>query len=117
MGLVRHGDVHSGDEVSARGSAATGLTYGAPPGHAIHGPRQRGRPLLGSRAPDAFLPGSGEGHQPSRPAGEEGSALILVDSSGWIEYLAGGPRADRFAPYLEGRESLLVSAIVVYEVD
>jgi predicted nucleic acid-binding protein len=42
--------------------------------------------------------------------------VILVDSSGWIEYLADRPLADRFAPYLEGREPLLVSAIEVYEV-
>jgi predicted nucleic acid-binding protein len=39
-----------------------------------------------------------------------------VDSSGWIEYLADRPLADRFAPYLEGREPLLVSAIAIYEV-
>jgi predicted nucleic acid-binding protein len=42
--------------------------------------------------------------------------LILVDSSGWIEYLADRPRADAFAAYLEGREPLLASAIQVYEV-
>jgi len=42
--------------------------------------------------------------------------LILVDSSGWIEYLADRPRADAFARYLEGREPLLASAIQVYEV-
>ncbi len=42
--------------------------------------------------------------------------MILVDSSGWIEYLADRPKADEFAPYLEGREPLLVSAIEIYEV-
>jgi uncharacterized protein with PIN domain len=42
--------------------------------------------------------------------------LILVDSSGWIDYLAEGPRAHRFARYIEGREPLVVSAIEVYEV-
>jgi len=42
--------------------------------------------------------------------------LILVDSSGWIEYLADRPRADAFAPYIEGRERLLVSAIEFYEI-
>lgn len=42
--------------------------------------------------------------------------MILVDSSGWIEYLADRPLADRFAPYLEGREPLLVSAVAVHEV-
>jgi predicted nucleic acid-binding protein len=40
----------------------------------------------------------------------------LVDSSGWIEYLAERPHAERFAPYIEGREALVVSAIEVYEV-
>jgi predicted nucleic acid-binding protein len=42
--------------------------------------------------------------------------LILVDSSGWIEYLADRPRANEFARYLEGREPLLASVIQVYEV-
>lgn len=42
--------------------------------------------------------------------------MILVDSSGWIEYLADRPKADAFAPYLEGRERLLISAIEVYEI-
>ncbi|HXW04706.1 MAG TPA: type II toxin-antitoxin system VapC family toxin [Vicinamibacterales bacterium] len=42
--------------------------------------------------------------------------MILVDSSGWIEYLAGRPNADRFASYIEGREPLLVCAIEIYEV-
>ncbi len=42
--------------------------------------------------------------------------MILVDSSGWIEYLADRPRAEAFAPYIEGRERLLVSAIEFYEI-
>jgi len=42
--------------------------------------------------------------------------LILVDSSGWIEYLADRPRAEAFAPYIEGRQRLLVSAIEFYEI-
>jgi predicted nucleic acid-binding protein len=42
--------------------------------------------------------------------------LILVDSSGWIEYLAARPRADDFARYIEGREPLVTSAIQVYEI-
>jgi len=42
--------------------------------------------------------------------------LILVDSSGWIEYLADRPKADDFAPYIEGDESLLTSVIQVYEI-
>jgi predicted nucleic acid-binding protein len=39
-----------------------------------------------------------------------------VDSSAWIEYLADRPRAALFAPYVEGREPLLVSAIEIYEI-
>lgn len=39
-----------------------------------------------------------------------------MDSSGWVEYLANRPLAHRFAPYLEGREPLVVSAVEVYEV-
>ncbi|MGH9681684.1 MAG: type II toxin-antitoxin system VapC family toxin [Candidatus Acidiferrales bacterium] len=46
----------------------------------------------------------------------KGSELILVDSSGWIEFLGDGPRADRFAPYFEQEERLLIPAIVLYEV-
>jgi predicted nucleic acid-binding protein len=42
--------------------------------------------------------------------------LILVDSSGWIEYLAARPRADDFARYIEGDEPLVTSAIQVYEI-
>ncbi|MFQ5667677.1 MAG: type II toxin-antitoxin system VapC family toxin [Candidatus Binatia bacterium] len=42
--------------------------------------------------------------------------MILVDSSGWIEYLADRPKADEFASYLESREPLLVSAIEIYEI-
>jgi predicted nucleic acid-binding protein len=44
------------------------------------------------------------------------SELFLVDSSGWIEFLGEGPLADRFAPYFEREERLVVSTIVLYEV-
>src|ERR1700688_2890946 len=46
----------------------------------------------------------------------KGSELLLVDSSGWIEFLGDGPLADRFAPYFEREERLIVPAIVLYEV-
>jgi predicted nucleic acid-binding protein len=46
----------------------------------------------------------------------KGSELFLVDSSGWVEFLGGGPRADKFAPYFEHEERLLVPVIVLYEV-
>ena len=42
--------------------------------------------------------------------------MILVDSSGWIEYLAERPKADLFAPYIEGEDSLVSSVIQVYEI-
>ncbi len=44
------------------------------------------------------------------------SDLCLVDSSGWIEYLGDGPKADAFGWYLVRGLQLLVPAIVVYEV-
>jgi predicted nucleic acid-binding protein len=44
------------------------------------------------------------------------SDRFVVDSTGWVEYLGGGPKADAFAPYLERRESLFLPTIVVYEV-
>ena len=49
-------------------------------------------------------------------AREEGPPLILVDSRGWIEYLAAGPKADLFAPHTEGSEPLVSSAIQIYEI-
>src|ERR1700722_4500626 len=44
------------------------------------------------------------------------SDLFLVDSSGWIEFLGDGPRADKFAPYFEREERMILPAIVLYEV-
>lgn len=44
------------------------------------------------------------------------SELFLVDSSGWIEFLGDGPLADRFAPFFEREERLVVPVIVIYEV-
>ena len=40
----------------------------------------------------------------------------VVDSSGWIEYLADGPLAAAFAPYLAPPEEVLTPAVVMYEV-
>jgi predicted nucleic acid-binding protein len=45
-----------------------------------------------------------------------GSERYIVDSSGWVEYLGNGPKADSFAKYLENPETLLLPTIVVYEV-
>lgn len=44
------------------------------------------------------------------------SDRIVVDSSGWVEYLGSGPKSDRFALYLESQAVLLLPSIVVYEV-
>lgn len=42
--------------------------------------------------------------------------MILVDSSGWLQYLMAGPRADEYAQALENPASVLTPAIVLYEV-
>ncbi len=44
------------------------------------------------------------------------SKRVIVDSSGWIEYLADGPKAAKFAPYFEREDRLVVPAVIVYEV-
>ena len=46
----------------------------------------------------------------------KGSELFLVDSSGWVEFVGNGPRAEKFAPFFEREERLLVPVIVLYEV-
>ena len=45
-----------------------------------------------------------------------GSEQFVVDSTGWVEYLADGPKAQAFAPYIEKPESVLLPTIVIYEV-
>jgi hypothetical protein len=40
----------------------------------------------------------------------------VVDSSGWLEYFAGGRNADFFADPIEATEQLLVPTISLYEV-
>jgi len=57
-----------------------------------------------------------EGCESRRTPREARSGLTLVDSSGWLEYLADRPLAAAFAPYIEGRDPLLVSAIEIYEI-
>jgi predicted nucleic acid-binding protein len=39
-----------------------------------------------------------------------------VDSSGWVEYLGGGPKSSNFLPYLSDERNLLVPTVVLYEV-
>jgi len=42
--------------------------------------------------------------------------MNVVDSSGWLEYLAEAPNADFFAPAIENTAELIVPSIGVYEV-
>lgn len=42
--------------------------------------------------------------------------MNFVDSSGWLEYFAGGPGAAFFAPAVEDRARLIVPAISIFEV-
>ena len=42
--------------------------------------------------------------------------MVLVDTCGWIEWLADGPLVDRFLPYLEAPETLVVPTIVQFEL-
>jgi predicted nucleic acid-binding protein len=45
-----------------------------------------------------------------------GFERYVVDSSGWVEFLGGGPKADAFGKYLESPEAVLLPSVVVYEV-
>ena len=42
--------------------------------------------------------------------------MNIVDTSGWLEYLADSPLADNYAAAIENTEELLVPSIVLYEV-
>ena len=42
--------------------------------------------------------------------------MNVVDSSGWLEYLADGPNANFFAPAIEATAELVVPTISLYEV-
>ena len=42
--------------------------------------------------------------------------MNVVDSSGWLEYLADGFNADFFAPAIENIPELIVPSISIYEV-
>ncbi|HPO15630.1 MAG TPA: type II toxin-antitoxin system VapC family toxin [Candidatus Hydrogenedentes bacterium] len=43
--------------------------------------------------------------------------MNVVDSCGWLEYFAGGPNADFFAPLLEAKDgTLLMPTLCLYEV-
>lgn len=42
--------------------------------------------------------------------------MNVVDSSGWLEYLANGPNAHHFAALVQQLDDLIVPTISVYEV-
>ena len=42
--------------------------------------------------------------------------MNVVDSSGWLEYFAGGPNADFFAPAVEDLSRLIVPTLSLFEV-
>lgn len=45
-----------------------------------------------------------------------GSERFVVDSSGWVEFMGDGAKANSFASYLESPKNLLLPSIIVYEV-
>lgn len=42
--------------------------------------------------------------------------MKVIDSVGWIAYLAGGPLADRYEKHLRGQEEIVTPTIILYEV-
>ena len=42
--------------------------------------------------------------------------MIIVDSSGWLEWFADGRLADAYQKYLADQDNLLVPTIILYEV-
>jgi len=42
--------------------------------------------------------------------------MNVVDSSGWLEYVADAPNAEFFAPSIENTRELIVPSISIYEV-
>jgi len=44
------------------------------------------------------------------------SELVLVDFSGWLEYITGNEKADAFGAVFQGSAQVLVPTIVLYEV-
>ncbi len=42
--------------------------------------------------------------------------MILVDSSGWIEFFTGGANAGKYGVYLEKTSEVLTPTVVLYEV-
>jgi len=44
------------------------------------------------------------------------SSLLVIDSSGWLEFITSDTKAASFAPYFEDPSRILVPALVLYEV-
>lgn len=42
--------------------------------------------------------------------------MVVIDSSGWIEFFIAGPKAASYSKYLKNPENLLTPTIVLYEV-
>ena len=42
--------------------------------------------------------------------------MNVIDSSGWLEYLADAPNANAFAPLIEDAANVIVPSIVLFEV-
>lgn len=42
--------------------------------------------------------------------------MVVVDSSGWLEYFLNGPLAEKYAGYLSKSDQVLTPTIVLYEV-
>ena len=44
------------------------------------------------------------------------SELVVIDSSGWLEYLTGDTKHDLFAPYFAAESRICVAMMVLHEV-
>lgn len=42
--------------------------------------------------------------------------MLLIDSSGWIEFFADGPLATQYSKYLKNLSKIVTPSIVIYEV-
>ncbi len=45
-----------------------------------------------------------------------GSDPVVLDSSGWLEYLTSDEKQESFAPYLESDLTIIIPTVVLYEV-
>ena len=42
--------------------------------------------------------------------------MLLIDSSGWIEFFTSGPLADKYSPYIKKVSEIATPTVVLYEV-